>query len=125
MEKPLVLIVEDDPAQNQIFKISLKNDFVVETFVDGHSAAARLQDVIPALVLLDLNLPGKSGRELLTQIRTDKRIANIRVILATADEQQAEILNKDADLVLLKPISPGQLKELALRLVQKLSVGNA
>ena len=125
MEKPLVLIVEDDPAQNQIFKLSLKNDFDVETFVDGDSAAARLDTVIPALVLLDLNLPGKSGRELLTQIRADKRIANVRVILATADEQQAEILDKDADLVLLKPISPGQLKELALRLVQKLSVGNA
>ena len=125
MEKPLVLIVEDDPAQNQIFKITLKNDFVVETFVDGYSAAARLENVIPALVLLDLNLPGKSGRELLTQIRMDKRIANIRVILTTADEQQAELLNKDADLILLKPISPGQLKELALRLVQKLSVGNA
>ena len=124
MGKPLVLIVEDDPAQNQIFKLSLKNDFDVETFVDGDSAAARLDTVIPALVLLDLNLPGKSGRELLTQIRADKRIANVRVILATADEQQAEILDKDADLVLLKPISPGQLKELALRLVQKLSVGN-
>ena len=125
MEKPLVLIVEDDPAQNQIFKLSLKNDFDVETFVDGDSAAARLDTVIPALVLLDLNLPGKSGRELLTQIRADKRIANVRVILATADEQQAEILDKDTDLVLLKPISPGQLKELALRLVQKLSVGDA
>ena len=124
MEKPLVLIVEDDPVQNQIFKLSLKNDFDVETFADGYSAAARLDNVIPALVLLDLNLPGKSGRELLTQIRTDKRIANIPVILATADEQQAEILDKDADLVLLKPISPGQLKELALRLVQKLSVDN-
>jgi len=125
MGKPLVLIVEDDPTQNQIFKLSLKNDFDVETFVDGDSAAARLDTVIPALVLLDLNLPGKSGRELLTQIRADKRIANVRVILATADEQQAEILDKDADLVLLKPISPGQLKELALRLVQKLSVGDA
>jgi len=125
MGKPLVLIVEDDPTQNQIFKLSLKNDFDVETFVDGDSAATRLDTVIPALVLLDLNLPGKSGRELLTQIRADKRIANVRVILATADEQQAEILDKDADLVLLKPISPGQLKELALRLVQKLSVGDA
>ena len=120
MEKPLVLIIEDDPAQNQIFKISLRNDFVVETFLDGDSAAARLDDVIPALVLLDLNLPGKSGRELLAQIHADNRLANIRVILTTADEQQADMIENDADLVLLKPISPGQLKDLALRLVQKL-----
>jgi CheY-like chemotaxis protein len=123
MEKPLVLIVEDDPTQNQIFRISLNNNFVVETFLDGDSAAARLDKVIPSLVLLDLNLPGKSGRELLTQIRADKRIANIPVILTTADEKQADMIYKDVDLVLLKPISPGQLKDLALRLVQKLVVG--
>ncbi|MDX9864884.1 MAG: response regulator [Anaerolineaceae bacterium] len=121
MEKPLVLIIEDDPAQNQIFNISLRNDFVVETFLEGGSAAARLEEVIPALVLLDLNLPGKSGRELLVQIRGDKRLAATRIILTTADEQQADMIEKDADLVLLKPISPGQLKELALRMVQKLS----
>jgi CheY-like chemotaxis protein len=120
MEKPLVLIVEDDPIQSQIFKIALRNDFVVETFLDGASASARLSEVTPALVLLDLNLPGTSGRKLLTQIREDKRIANIRVILTTADEQQADILHNDADLVLLKPISPKQLRELSKRLVQKL-----
>ncbi|MBK9927626.1 MAG: response regulator [Anaerolineales bacterium] len=125
MEKPLVLIIEDDTAQNQIFKIALKNDFDVETFVDGYSAATRLDDVIPALVLLDLNLPGKPGRELLAKIRKDKRIAHIHVILVTADEHQAEMLDKDADLVLLKPISPGQLKELALRLIQRSSVSSA
>jgi CheY-like chemotaxis protein len=120
MEKPLVLIVEDDPIQSQIFKIALRNDFVVETFLDGASASTRLNEVTPALVLLDLNLPGTSGRKLLTQIREDKRIANIRVILTTADEQQADILHNDADLVLLKPISPKQLRELSKRLVQKL-----
>ena len=125
MEKPLVLIVEDDPAQNQIFNISLRNDFVVETFLDGDSAAARLEEVIPALVLLDLNLPGKSGHELLSQIRGDKRFATSRVILTTADDQQADLLDKDADLVLLKPISPGQLKELALRLVPGYPNGEA
>jgi CheY-like chemotaxis protein len=125
MEKPLVLIIEDDPAQNQIFNISLRNDFVVETFLDGDSAAARLDKVIPALVLLDLNLPGISGRELLAKIRADKRIANTCIILATADERQADMLDKDADLVLLKPISPGQLKELALRLVQKMAAGKS
>lgn len=119
MEKPIVFIIEDDPAQNRIFNISLRNDFVVESFLEGDSAAARLEEVIPALVLLDLNLPGKSGRELLSQIRADNRLAGTRVILTTADEQQADTLDKDADLVLLKPISPGQLKELALRIVQK------
>ena len=47
------------------------------------------------------------------------------VILTTADDQQADLLDKDADLVLLKPISPGQLKELALRLVPRYPNGEA
>jgi hypothetical protein len=37
------------------------------------------------------------------------------VIVATADSRQAEILQNEADIVLLKPVSPGQLRELALR----------
>lgn len=119
MEKPLVLIVEDDPVQSQIFRIALKNDFDVETLMDGDSAASRLRDVIPALVILDLNLPGITGPELISRIRADDRIAHIRIILATADAQQADRLHNDADLVLLKPISPGQLNALSLRLLMK------
>lgn len=117
MQKPLVLIIEDDPTQNQVFSISLKNEFRVETFLDGDTAAARLDEVIPNLVLLDLNLPGKSGQELLAQIRADERLANVPVILTTADEQQADMLNEQADIVLLKPISPSQLKEFSKRLL--------
>jgi DNA-binding response OmpR family regulator len=41
MAKPLVLIVEDDPTQNQIFNIALQSDFEVETFTDGDAANAR------------------------------------------------------------------------------------
>ena len=116
MTKPLVLIVEDDPTQNQIFSITLKNDFEVETFTDGDSATARLEQVVPALLVLDLHLPGAPGSDILAKIRGDERFSETRVILATADEQQAAMLNEKADIVLLKPISPGQLKDLALRL---------
>jgi len=116
MTKPLVLIVEDDPTLNQVFTITLKSDFETETFSDGVTALSRLGEVVPALVVLDLNLPGTPGREILAQIRADERLTETRVILATADEQQADMLNEKADIVLLKPISPGQLKELARRM---------
>jgi hypothetical protein len=66
MEKPLVLIIEDDQAQNQIFKIALKDDFVVETFLDGDSAAARLDKVIPALVVLVAPAPNSLPASALT-----------------------------------------------------------
>jgi DNA-binding response OmpR family regulator len=116
MAKPLALIVEDDPTQNQIFTIALQSDFEVETFTDGDAANARLDEVVPMLLVLDLNLPGAPGKEILAKIREDERMNGTRVILATADEQQADMLNEKADIVLLKPISPGQLKGLAKRL---------
>jgi len=116
MTKPLVLIVEDDPTQNQIFSITLKNDFRVETFTDGDSALARLEEIAPALLVLDLHLPGVPGSDILTQVRADERMTETRVILTTADEQQADFLRDQADIILLKPVSPGQLRDLALRL---------
>jgi DNA-binding response OmpR family regulator len=116
MTKPLAFIIEDDPALSQIFTITLQSDFETETITDGQAAVARLTDIVPALVILDLHLPGKPGREILGKIRGDERLAKTRVILATADDQQANMIYDQADMVLLKPISPMQLKELARRL---------
>jgi DNA-binding response OmpR family regulator len=110
------MIIEDDPTLNQIFTITLSSDFETETYSEGESALARLAEVVPALVVLDLNLPGTPGREILSKIRADDRLSDTRVILATADERQADMLYGRADIVLLKPISPGQLKDLAKRL---------
>ena len=116
MTKPVVFIVEDDPKLNNIAVITLESDFAVENFLDGNSAIQRLDQFSPQLVILDLNLPGSSGREILKKIRGNQQFANTRVILTTADERQAETLTEEADIVLLKPVSPGQLKELAIRM---------
>ena len=82
----------------------------------GDDALKRIREISPDIVVLDLNLPGTSGADLLTYIRADERLAKTRVILATADERQAETLTDDADIVLLKPVSPSQLKDMALRM---------
>jgi len=116
MIKPVAFIIEDDPKLNHIALITLQADFEIETFIDGDSAIRRLDQLAPQLVILDLNLPGTPGREILNKIRGDERFMHTRVILTTADERQAETLTEEADIVLLKPVSPGQLKELALRI---------
>jgi DNA-binding response OmpR family regulator len=116
MTKPIAFIVEDDSRLNKIAVITLQADFDIESFSDGDAAVARLNQVAPKLVILDLNLPGMQGRDILKQIRSEERLANTRVILTTADERQAETLADEADIVLLKPVSPGQLRELALRI---------
>jgi DNA-binding response OmpR family regulator len=114
--KPLALIIEDDPQLNEIIGLTLQADFEIDACSDGNSGWNRLSEVTPRILVLDLNLPGMPGKEILAKLRADDRFRNTRVILATADERQAETLHETADIVLLKPVSPAQLRELANRI---------
>ena len=117
MTKPLALIIEDDKDLADIFTIALQSaDFETETIEDGQKALERLAEVVPAVVVLDLNLPYVSGDEILRHIRADERLSETRVMLATANAPLADMLRQESDLVLLKPISPSQLRALAARL---------
>ncbi len=116
-QKPLALVVEDDNRQATVFAQALRMaDFEVEIIRDGLKALNRLSEVVPALVVLDLHLPKVSGKEIFEQIQADDRLAKTRVMLATADPMLAETLRAEVDLILLKPISFNQLRDLASRL---------
>ena len=115
-KKPLGYIVEDYEDSATIFQWALeKAGYDVEVARDGAVAKKRLAEIIPDLILLDLHMPNVSGDKLLEQIHSDKRLSNTRVFLATADANMAAQLRDQAELVLLKPISPAQLQELAER----------
>jgi CheY-like chemotaxis protein len=114
--KPLALIVEDDPHLGRIFSITLSESFETEIIADGSHALARLKEVVPHLLVLDINLPGASGSEVLHAVRSDERFGAVRVILATADSRQAYDLQDKADIILLKPVSVVQLRDLSERL---------
>jgi DNA-binding response OmpR family regulator len=116
MSKPLAFIVEDDPQLSQIFTLTLSESFETEAITDGAQALVRLLEVVPHLVVLDINLPGASGAQILSVIRADSRFDSTRVILATADSHLSNELREKADIVLLKPISISQLRDLAERL---------
>jgi DNA-binding response OmpR family regulator len=116
MKNPFALIIEDDPKLAFIFAEALKiANFETEIVQDGQAALDRLAATTPAVVILDLHLPHLSGSDVLAHIRADQRLAQTRVMLATADALKAELLRGEADLVLLKPISFHQLSTLARR----------
>ena len=116
--KPLALIIEDNQDQNLVFTTALNQaGFETESILEGLTAQVRLTEVVPEVVVLDLHIPGVNGETLLRQIRSDQRLADVRVMLATADASLAKNLQSQADLVLLKPISYTQLSKLATRLV--------
>lgn len=115
-----VLIVEDDRNNVDMFSTVFQRlGFHIETAIDGNEAVERLQSFIPDIVVLDLNMPGLNGLEVLKIIRQDSRIKHIKVIIATANhvaERTDEA--KLADLFLMKPISPIELGTLAERLLK-------
>ncbi|MBC7878470.1 MAG: response regulator transcription factor, partial [Anaerolineales bacterium] len=116
--KPLALIIEDDFDLSEIFSDALQGDgFETEIVRDGKTAIERLAGIAPSIIVLDLHLPYVGGATILQSIHATEHFSKTGVIVATADAQQADGLRGKADLVLLKPVSVGQLRELAKRLL--------
>ena len=126
MSKPLALIIEDDYDLSEIFSEALQGDgFETEIVRDGKTAIERLAGIAPAVVVLDLHLPHVDGATILQNIHTTTHFAKTAVIITTADAQQADSLRGNADLVLLKPVSVDQLRELAKRLLLRWQANDA
>ncbi|HFE66255.1 MAG TPA: response regulator transcription factor [Chloroflexi bacterium] len=117
MSDSFALVIEDDENLSELFVMSMQAaGFETEAVLDGQEALERLEEVAPDVVVLDLHLPRVSGETILKYIRGENRLANTRVMLATADGQAAHWLLDDSDIILLKPISPIQMRTLASRL---------
>lgn len=113
----LSLIIEDDVDLAEIFSQAVTAaGYKTEVINDGLEAQERLKQVTPAVIVLDMHIPHISGDKLFIQIRNDERLKNTRVVVATADAQMAESMWGKADLVLVKPISFTQLRDLTARL---------
>jgi CheY-like chemotaxis protein len=117
MSGQLALVIEDHKDISELFQTVLQQSgFQTEIVPTGDGAVARLADVVPDVVILDLHLPGVQGDEILHQIRADARMAETRVIVITAYAALARTLQDEADLVLIKPISLNLLRRLVSRL---------
>lgn len=117
MPKPLALIVEDDEDLASIFSEATRAaGYEVETIRTGDAALARLGEVAPFMVVLDLHLPGITGPQILKYIREEDRLSKTLVLIASADDRLADYNRDKATMVLLKPISFVQLRDLTMRL---------
>lgn len=116
---PLALIIEDDEKLSTIYAAAVKQaGFTTRTIRDGKDAIKELDIFQPRLVILDLHLPHVSGEMILKAIRADQRLSKTKVIITTADAITAQTLEQEGDLVLIKPVSFNQLRDLAFRLVK-------
>jgi two-component system phosphate regulon response regulator PhoB len=108
-----ILVVDDEPDIVALVVYHLaKAGFKISTASNGADALRMAQQDRPALVVLDLMLPGMSGLEVLDQLRADESGQDIAVLLLTARREEPDRikgLSSGADDYLTKPFSPQEL----------------
>jgi CheY-like chemotaxis protein len=107
---PRILVVDDNDALRENLAEALEIEgYPVVAAADGQTALQRLsEDPPPSVVLLDLMMPGMSGREVLSLIRAEPRLAHVKVVITTgASSAAARATGPDA--VLMKPFGVTEL----------------
>jgi CheY-like chemotaxis protein len=107
---PLAIIIEDDRDIVDLFRQVLElAGYRTEVVLDGSEAIERILGIKPDIVLLDLQLPGMSGVEILQRMREDRSMANIPVLVITAYSRMPQNLAIEPDLLLQKPVDINKL----------------
>lgn len=122
MGRPVeVLLVEDSPGDVRLTEEALKEGKVrnnLNVVMDGVEAMAYLRRegryssaTRPDIVLLDLNMPKKDGREVLAEMKSDERLRRIPVVILTTSEAEQDILKTydlHANCYITKPVDLDQ-----------------
>jgi DNA-binding NtrC family response regulator len=110
MRDILLYIVDDEVVAREGIALALEKDYRVKAFEDAESALNRLNKDQPDLVLLDIGLPGISGIEALSRIKTQRPETLVIMITAYEDiESVVSAMKQGAHDYLLKPLQMGAL----------------
>ena len=107
-DKPEVLIIDDNVDIRTYLRSVLSEKYNVSEAADGKVGLELARKIVPDIVLSDIMMPVMDGLAFCQQLKTDKAISHIPVILLTArslDEQRAEGYEHGADAYLSKPFS--------------------
>jgi two-component system response regulator len=134
-EEISVLLVEDDPGDVMLVREAFAADKVGNTlsvvsdgvaamrFVRGEGEYAGVER--PDLVLLDLNLPRKSGAEVLAEIKSDPQLSTIPVVVLTTSQAEEDVLRSyemHANAYVTKPVDFDRFGEI-VRQIDEFFVG--
>lgn len=110
-----ILIVDDEP--NIIMSLEYtfkKNNFEVFIARDGQEAIDLLKNEIPHIIILDVMMPNVDGYATITEIKSDTKLANTKIIFLSAKNKESDIqkgLDLGANAYMTKPFSIKKLTE--------------
>ena len=118
---PNILLVDDVALFLELEKSLLEDlDYHIATAMSGEEVLARIDEIKPDLILLDLYMGGMDGDEVCRQLRTMDRWASVPIIMVTAAGRREEVercLKAGCDDYVTKPVSKGELLEKVQRLL--------
>jgi diguanylate cyclase (GGDEF)-like protein/PAS domain S-box-containing protein len=92
--RPVVLVVDDERTNREILsRMLVQSGYDVLTSDNGESALDRIEEQLPDLILLDVNMPGISGFDVLKSIRARYRDTELPVLIVTADTERDSVVN--------------------------------
>ena len=118
--QPYIMVVDDDPDDIFILSSSLEDKGVtVKSFLKGEQAMQYLQEdtchnTMPSLIILDYNMPGNNGQQMLTWIKSNAETSNIPVVMYSTHlsaDFQISLKNMGAFECLVKPNNYSVFKE--------------
>jgi CheY-like chemotaxis protein len=122
---PEVLVVEDNPANMRLITFLLKaRGYEPRGAANAAEALAALEQSRPALILMDLQLPGMDGYELTRKIKADPAKRDIPIVALTAyamKGDQEKAIAAGCDGYLTKPIDKAALEQELARFIQRAS----
>ncbi|HEY0031588.1 MAG TPA: response regulator, partial [Bacteroidia bacterium] len=113
-----IILADDDPDDRDLFSeaIAQHAHVLLETAADGSELMKLLGNgTVPDIVFLDLNMPGKNGKKCLEEIRGNKKLAHIQVVIystSTSSKDIDDTFAMGANLYIRKPNSFKELTEL-------------
>ena len=109
-----VLLIEDEPNIIEAISFVLSRDgFTVHTHEDGETAMAKVLSTPPDLIILDVMLPGRSGFDILRDLRAEPLTAKLPVLMLTARGQAKDrdlAARLGADHFMTKPFSNADVR---------------
>ena len=123
-DAPLVIVIEDEPDARELAARALtRAGFAVQGVGGGEAGLALARSKKPALVLLDIFLPDRSGWRVLQSLKHDPKTQDIPVVVLSVNEDRAHAMSLGAAEHIVKPADRDMLAATVMRFARKRPVG--
>lgn len=123
---PTVLVVEDDTAARRLIRRLIEKKYEnlkVEEAMDGYEAGEKVAALVPAIVVLDMLLPGVSGFKVCERIRANNALKKVKIMAVSSSAEEGwkkQVIKLGADVALSRPCGNEEFLEMFSRLAERI-----